>query len=187
VGGVAFFFVLFWDSNGPLSLNKLSMIDSDKEGWSLAEKIILVFIMGAFLHALQRGICQIPIDLMRGWILKWKWFAWLREIIFPEKALNHTVKRLERQSVEKMCDHLYSWGASAHSLYTVGVALWAAYFFSHNLGSPANTIHHVHAHSLIWISVVFFVAGFISDCRKGILEDKLLHHRFVVSNSANAD
>jgi hypothetical protein len=170
LGGAAFYLVLIAQG---IPLPNLASIFPNAAGWTLAAILITVFLTGTFLHAVQRGILQVPIDRIRERFVDER----RSKIIFPEKSLELTKKRFGRLSRKRMCSELYSWGASVHSLYTVAIGIFAGMVFvfvlNFNLCDWADLPAYPSDIPLLFFVVLLIFLGFISDCRKYILEQNL--------------
>lgn len=172
LGGVVFFAAIFWDQN-----NAPSWL-YDLNGTRLVALLLIVFLVGSFFHVLQRAIFGPFIDQLRTFLIEkplkrneeplsekeknWEKFqTHTREFLFPTRALEMTIFRMKLLDTKRqLWSELRTWGSSTHSLYTIALSLLFVTAIEKDLFMT------------LW-AFCLTLLGFVSDCRKYMLEQKL--------------
>ena len=173
LGGVAFFALLLGRHHevlhGKIKINATILVTA----------LIITFLVGSFLHVLQRALFGLFIDKLRGGLLR---SHALTKNIFHPTAVKANVFRLQlNRETAKVCSELRTWGSSIHSLYTVAFAIVCA--------QSCEPFYLPEAPRTIWSWVLWpdwtiwsgvfaiFLLGFLNDCRKFILEKAIKDSR----------
>jgi uncharacterized membrane protein len=165
LGGMAFYLALYMTENSWPKFDPNIFNHLQKLTWAqITVAVIAVFVTGTLIHALQRSTIGVVVEIVRE-----KLFDNYPHVVgyfFPNGAQETTISRLERLAPDKMCAELYTWGASVHSLYTVAMAIILAETYNLIRGLPWGAL-------LLLVVPLLILCGFISDCRKHILEQRL--------------
>ena len=171
LGGVVFFTAMFWDQN---------VIPSwlyDLNGTRLIGLVLVVFLVGSFFHVLQRAIFGPFVDHLRTFLIEESSIEMgeqtkeeknrsnlrkhVREFLFSTPALEMTMFRMKLLDTKRqLWSELRTWGSSTHSLYTIALSLVFVTAIERDF------------FMILW-AFCLALLGFISDCRKYLLEQRL--------------
>lgn len=135
-------------------------------------KIVLAtisIIVGSLLYSIHRAIMNPLFDRLRHRLLgfdRWK------ERIFPKEHRNFMLQRWEyTRAIKSEANHIYDWGDYVALLYTSFLAVITGSFSAAKFSSSAS--HYSFDWKLISIACIFLISGFVTDCRKHIIEEEL--------------
>jgi hypothetical protein len=167
--GGSFFFLVLWVNGHGGWHNSLSSIGayflgSDLGGVALTAILVGSAIVGLLLHAIQRSTLGIVVELIREpFLRKYRDHKWL----FETEALSHAVWRNESLEKARRSSELYTFGSTAHCLYTCAIAVVVADFLIHPDCPCAWSWS-------IFLCLSLMALGFLTDCRKFRLEQELI-------------
>jgi hypothetical protein len=170
IGGIAFYLVIYWEIQPDFDLGGY-FLRTPIPWANLTVIVIAVSLTGILLHAMERNSIAIVAENLRRRVVdiieEKKRLQW----VFPEKAKEESVWRFHQLSLDDRMSRLTSWGASAHCLYTVSLAIFAAAFWL-LLACPSDYSYSGFL-SYFPVELVFLLLGFLSDVRKTLMEREL--------------
>jgi len=155
--------------------NLLSAIE--KHGTGLG---IVALLAGTLIYSLHRAITNPMLEALRHFViwlstLSW-WLRWIRILIMPDAVRKLMESRWDAgENFQPTTGHITSWGEYIHMQYTAALAMIFGSAAAHFLGGfsadwPTQCL-------LTWTAVIFAAAGFHSDCRKQLVEEKYYEKR----------
>ncbi|MCE0498070.1 MAG: hypothetical protein LV481_09015 [Methylacidiphilales bacterium] len=167
IGGVAFYLIIYRETQPEFDVSDY-LLHASISWVNLVGIVIAVSLTGILLHAMERNSIAIIAENLRSWVISEKI---LLKWIFPEKARKESIWRFQQQGKNEIWLRLTSWGASAHCLYTVSMAVFAAtlclFYDDPSNYSFCGILYYLP------IEVIFLLLGFLSDLRKALMESDL--------------
>lgn len=126
---------------------------------------------GMIIYSVHRSLINPIFEALKNWFLK---CSYIKSFFFPKCCLDKLLRRWKYSNEGKdnndvISNLLSSWADYSHLCYTCGYAVF--------LGSLTQYFSHeelTYDYPIIIFGSIFFIAGFINDLRKQIVEDTLI-------------